>query len=137
LLNAQNADSNVILYGDYGANLIGHGFIANTSKVHTQGPAIKAFLTAYQRGLQYTRDHMAESCQFFVDTGVIGFTNAMCVEELKGWLPLLSMPETQGKPFGWNSDTIWQQTVASLQKYGNTPAKALTEYYTNEFLPSL
>jgi NitT/TauT family transport system substrate-binding protein len=135
LLTAAHQEANVILYGDFGANLIGHGFIANRDKVASQGPAIKAFLTAFDRGLRYTREHMDSACQIYLDTKVIGFTLSMCEQELNGWLPLLSMRETRGKPVGWNSSALWRQTLDRLKQYGGVPVKPSTAYYTNDYVP--
>lgn len=136
LLTEKGRKSNFLLYGDHGANLLGHGFVANEAKVDEQGSEIRRFLKAYNRGLQYTKQHMDEACQVFLDTGVIGFTMAMCKQELNGWLPLLTTPQTEGKPIGWSSKTLWRETVDRLQKYGDIPSKPLTTYYTNAYVPS-
>jgi NitT/TauT family transport system substrate-binding protein len=136
LLTEQKQESNVILYGDYGANLIGHGMVANSTTLASKGPAIKAFLTGLKRGLEDTQKDVKAACQVFLDTKVIGFTLEMCVQELDGWFPLLTMPETKGKPFGYNSDEIWAGTMEKLETYGDVKHQDRSKYYTNAYLPN-
>jgi NitT/TauT family transport system substrate-binding protein len=128
-------ESYVMLYSDFGANMIGHGWVANATKLPSQGKAIKAFLAAYNKGLADTKANPKETCQIFLDTKVIEFTMAMCLEAQEGWFPLPNHPESAGKTVGYNPPKLWQESVERIAKFADIPAKPMTAYYTNDYLP--
>lgn len=135
LLGEKDVESNQVLFADHGVNVIGHGFIANKETVAGQSDAIERFLRAYERGFQDTFADVDAACQVFLDTGVTGYALGSCKSQLEGWSELFTHPSTEGKPFGWNSEEVWQETIDTLAatKMIEEPGQ-VSDYYTNDLL---
>jgi len=135
LLEEKDIESNQVLFASHGANVIGDGFIVNRNKADDNAEGIRRFLAAYERGFQDTFANVDEACQIFLDTGVTGYTVESCKSQLVGWQELFSHPSVAGKPFGWNSDEVWRDTldILTATKMIEDPAP-VSDYYTNAYL---
>jgi hypothetical protein len=47
---------------------------------------------------------------------------------------LVESTNTKRQKLGWNSETNWQSTLATLHEYADAPGgKTLADFYTNDF----
>lgn len=135
LIKSKGGDPRELLAANFNANVIGHGWVANAKVSAQDGPRITEFLAAYHEALDATFKDVKAACKIFLDSGVVGYTASLCEDQLNGWHELLTDPAVDGKPWGYNADSLWQQSLDVLVKYQNVTALSLPTYYTNAYLP--
>jgi NitT/TauT family transport system substrate-binding protein len=119
-------------YSDYGANHIGYGLIANNDYLKQNPDIAKRFLQASLKGYEYAFNNIDESIEIYKKVSGLDQSEDFVRENLLGYQSLFESENTEGKPFGWNSEKNWRDTVDMLVKYGGITKKPIKEYFTNE-----
>lgn len=127
-----------LVFGDYQANTIGYGLIANESFISAQPERIKRFVAACLEGYVYTDANMDEAIAIYKKISMTEQSDATVHKILKGFIDLIKSGATEGKPFtGVNDASVWGSTLDILSAYGGlTSTKDQSEYWTNDFVGS-
>ncbi len=120
---------------DFGINTLGHGIVVNQGTVSGSPDTIRKFLEGSTKGWQDSlKDPKAA-----IDAMLKAFPQANREFLEQGFDIVRASTATEhskGKIVGWQALEDWQQTVDLLTQYGGlTGGPAVTDYFTNEFLP--
>lgn len=133
-LGANPAAKFISMY-DLGLQLQGMSVVAHNDKIANQPDVVRAFVAASAEGWKYALENKEEAAEIAVKYFPEAQQERM-LEGLKLDEDFLTTPNTEGKPFGWMSDTDWQVTVDVMHKYGGLENPLpLSEYFTNDFVP--
>ncbi len=131
-----NPDVRIRLYADWGVNTLGNGYLVHERTLAERPETVRGFVRATIRGW---KDAQADP-----QAGIAAMLRQFPTTNqdfLVAGLPMVFehfySDDTQGRPLGWMSERVWQETVNILREYGgmegNPPLSAL---YTNEFVPT-
>jgi NitT/TauT family transport system substrate-binding protein len=127
---AQNKNTKITLFSDWGLNILGNGYFVTTSTLEQKPEMVRAFLRATLRGW---KDAMADP-----KAGVEALMKAY--PETNREFAELGLPmvfehmhsdATKGKPLGWMAEEDWKVTLEVMKGAGlegNAPA---SKYYRN------
>lgn len=125
-----------INFGDYEANTIGYGLIANTDYIKSQPDRIRRFIAAALEGYRYTDGHIDEAIAIYKQVSKTEQANSTIRDILTGFLALIKSGATGGDAYtGVNQPAVWKGTLEILTRYGGlSSSKDQSEYWTNDFL---
>jgi NitT/TauT family transport system substrate-binding protein len=134
---SQGKPSRVVLYADFGINLLDHGFIASDDYIKAQKPMITALLRAYQKALDDTIAHPDQACAVVVkNVPLNSLSQDLCMKQITAWLALLDSNASKNNRWGWNDPAVWQNTYDFLQKYDKVETvNSVESLYTDAMLP--
>lgn len=126
-----------LLFGDFGANSIGYGLIANTEFIANHPDRIERFVAAALKGYEYTDANIDEAIDIYKDVSQTGQADETVRKVLTGFLDLIKSGPDAKNPFsGHNDPDVWRSTIDILSRFGGLESdKDQQEYWTNEFLP--
>src|SRR5699024_4950629 len=113
-LRSEGEETDSLIFSDYGANAIGNGFIANDEFLENNPEIVEKFLQATFKAIDYTYDNLDESIQIFIDRTDYTQSADFIQENLEGVKELRDNKDTKDKPFGWNSEEVWEETLNIL-----------------------
>lgn len=135
-LAERERNSSSILFGDYGANSIGFGFIANNKYLEKEPEKVRLFLEATYKAYEYTYDNLDESIDLFIDKVDLADSHEFIKQNLISLRELYYSDNTKDKQLGWNSEENWKETLDLLEEFGGMKEqKQIDKYFTNEYLP--
>jgi len=136
LAQGHGKDMQIMRVADWGVNALSLAIVVNTKLINEHPDVVRAFVAASLRGLREARENPEMGWKTVVKhkpevdakLAQIGLENT---------LPLLTTPNTKGKPLGWMSDKDWDATIDFLATYmGLGQKQPLDTYYTNAFIPA-
>jgi len=136
-LEDQGAKVYYFKYGDFGANTLSNGIIANTDFLSQKGDLAKKFVRAIAKGWVEAQKYPEEAVEaIFKSRPEFRDKKKVLLRQLELTFPLLSTPNTKGKPLGWMAKKDWEQTQEILTKYtGLQKAIPVEQYFTNDYIP--
>jgi NitT/TauT family transport system substrate-binding protein len=134
LVRGKGKEAEVMMLSDYGVDLIGFGFAANTTFLAQHPDAVRKFLAATKRGFALAAADPTAACRFIQQKVLIPGTVEKCVDYYTGLLKL-SQSGTDPK-WGWQSEDEWERLLATLDSVGELHGKkSAKDFYTNDFVP--
>jgi NitT/TauT family transport system substrate-binding protein len=125
-----------ITFAELGVTLLGNGIIANAETIQHRPEEVRSFVSASLAAWEFAEKN-PEIANDIVTKLYPQLDPEISLNQLKQTLRMLHTPNTQTLPLGFEVDSDWQQTLDVLTKYGGlTTTKSLSDYYTNQFLPS-
>lgn len=126
-----------LLFGDFNANSIGYGLIANEKFLTEHPERVSKFTAAALKGYEYTDANFDEAIEIYKKVSRSGQTDETVKKILAGYLDLIKSSRSEGAPFsGVNDPEVWQGTLEILSKYGGlTTDKSQQDFWTNAYLP--
>lgn len=126
-----------LVFGDYQANSIGYGLIANEEFIANHPDRIKRFVAAALKGYEYTDANIDEAIDIYKDVSQTGQADETVRKVLTGFLDLIkSGPDAENPYSGRNEPEVWRSTIDILTRFGGLESeKDQQEYWTNELLP--
>jgi NitT/TauT family transport system substrate-binding protein len=125
----------IMLYADYGVNVLGHGLLTSADTLQNRPDTVKRFLAGSIRGI----DEAVAAPEAALDAMVKYRPDAkrdLLLAQFKGMGAHLHTSHTEGKPTGWQATDDWQQSIDLLLKYMGLKKKLdPTDLFTNSFLP--
>lgn len=125
-------------FASWGVPGLSLGITVNTSYLASHKSLVQAFVRASQKSFVYAATHEAQSIA--AEKQIAGTTPPGAIGMLKLLFANSSTANSKGHPFGWMSKTDWNNTLSVVNKYFGGKSKALSDYYTNQFVdggPSL
>ena len=89
---------------------------------------------AVQRGAKYTAEHPEDQPRSWQVCFRILFRRMWAIAQVKATVELFHTPNTEGKPYGWQSDEDWENTIALM--YDNGGIETRLENAT-DYLPTI
>jgi len=130
--------STAIEFSDYGFVLPGYGMYVHEDTLKTKRETIQKVIDVTREAwAMIIKDGGAEECADLLmkqrpDAKLI---RDQLIEQLKLQVPYFYTKATEGKPFGWQADDDWSQTVKNLEQAKLIPAGSKpSDYYTNDFI---
>jgi NitT/TauT family transport system substrate-binding protein len=131
---AQNKNTKITLFSDWGLNILGNGYFVSTSTLEQKPELVRAFLRATMRGWKEAiadpRAGVAvlmkaypETNREFAELGL-----PMVVEHMHS-------EATKGKPLGWMAEEDWRGTLAVMKGAGLEGNAPPSTYYRNLIEP--
>lgn len=135
-LKATQPDLQATLYPQLGVNVLSFGLVTSDDMITQHPDQVRAMVKAVSQGWTAAQqDPKAAS-----EAAAQAFPNVkpdIELAQLQETLKLLHTPASEGHPLGWMAEKDWRQTIDLMHRYGGlNPVKPLSDYYTNEFLPS-
>lgn len=126
-----------LLFGDFQANSIGYGLIANETFLAEHPERVRKFVAATLKGYEYTDANFDEAIQIYKEVSRSGQAEETVRKVLAGYLDLIKSSRPEGAPFsGTNEPEVWEGTLEILSKYGGLSTdKSQQDFWTNEYLP--
>jgi len=126
-----------LLFGDFQANSIGYGLIANETFIAEHPERIRKFVAAAMKGYEYTDANIDEAIEIYKKVSQSGQADETVRKVLTGFLDLIKSSRPVDAPFsGINDPKVWEGTLEILSKYGGLSTdKDQQDFWTNEFLP--
>jgi NitT/TauT family transport system substrate-binding protein len=132
---AAGQEGTILLYGDYGLRVVGHGIIANVDTIKERPELVRAFIQASLKGWDDTRKNADGAIDIFVSNNPEKNRDT-ARRALQGTLGLLESESTRGKPLGFQSEADWQSTLEILAATGLASLPAVDQVFTNDFVPA-
>ena len=130
--------SSAIEFSDYGFVLPGYGMYVHEDTLKAKRDTIQKVVDATREAwAMINKDGGAEECADLLikqrpDAKLV---RDQLIEQIKLQIPYFTTKATEGKPFGWQAEEDWTQTVKNLEQAKLVPAGSKTsDYFTNEFI---
>jgi NitT/TauT family transport system substrate-binding protein len=131
---AQNKDTKITLFSDWGLNILGNGYFVTTTTLEQKPELVRAFLRATMKGWKDTiADPKAgvavlmkaypETNREFAELGL-----PMVIEHM-------SSDATRGKPLGWMAEDDWKGTLEVMKGAGLEGNSPPSKFYRNLIEP--
>ena len=127
-----------MVFGDFDANTIGYGLVANEEFIANHPDRIERFVQAALRGYAYTDANMDEAIAIYKEVSDTEQSEETIHRILSGFLNLIKAGRSgEENPYsGLNREADWSSTLEVLSNYGGlTSDKDQADYWTNEFVP--
>jgi NitT/TauT family transport system substrate-binding protein len=130
--------SDGILLASVGLNIPSYGLVVANRTLETREDALRRFVPVVTKAWDYIyKDKINEGVDAIVKQRP---NEKLDVEILRQQIieyrPFFFTEATKGKPFGWQSDVDWKNTIDVLEKTKSIPAGSKpSDYYTNKFVP--
>ena len=131
---ARLPDVKYVPYAKYGVIAYGIGLIVRNETIEKDPDLVRKFVTATRMGWEAAAKDpdaaVAASLKLYPD---------LSPQQLRDGLRIsldeqIHTPATKGHPIGWTDEGDWRKTLEVLQKYSGITPKALSAYYTNQFI---
>lgn len=125
-----------IQWSDY-MTLYGSGILTTNSFISQHPDVIRAFLAGYTYGLEYMLSNPSNATTIITKAVPTADFNST-MSRIQAYVQLkLAGPAVQGQPYGWMTDSGWNDTISISQQYlgisgGLTPSGV----YTDDFIAS-
>jgi NitT/TauT family transport system substrate-binding protein len=127
---AQNKNTKITLFSDWGLNILGNGYFVSTSTLEQKPELVRAFLRATVRGwkeaiadpkagVEALMKAYPETNREFAELGL-----PMVVEHMHS-------EATKGKPLGWMAEEDWKVTLEVMKGAGLEGNAPPSKYYRN------
>jgi NitT/TauT family transport system substrate-binding protein len=126
-------EGGILLMGDYGVTVVGHGIIANNETIADKPALVRGFVDASLRAWDDTRKNPDEAIDVFRQS-VPEKSREIARAALVGTLPLLESEGTRGRPLGFQSESDWDSTLQAIALAGLTSLPRADQVFTNEFI---
>jgi ABC-type nitrate/sulfonate/bicarbonate transport system substrate-binding protein len=122
------------LFADYDAWAAGQAIIVNNDFAAEQPDAVRGFLEAYRRGMDWALKNEADAIDLVVES-YPDLTEEIVSVELPALLKFWTSPDSEANGLLWSDDALWQRTYDMLLEYGFVEQEFdVKETYTNEYL---
>lgn len=127
---AQNRNTKITLFSDWGLNILGNGYIVSTATLEQKPDLVRGFLRATMRGWNDTiadpKAGVAALMRAFPETNR---------EFAELGLPMvfehMHSDATRGKPLGWMAEEDWRVTLEVMKGAGLEGHASPSVYYRN------
>ncbi|MGE0724309.1 MAG: ABC transporter substrate-binding protein [Alphaproteobacteria bacterium] len=134
IVRGAGKEPSILHVSDYGATLLGFGFVGNESFLKAKPEAAKKFLAATRKGFELGASDPKAACQFIQAKVLIPGSLEQCVDYYTGLIALSQSPKD--KDWGRQSEKEWAGLIETLSSVGEIKTdKKPSEFYTNDFLP--
>ena len=126
----QNKDAKITLFSDWGLNILGNGYLVQTSLLEQKPEMVRGFLRATLRGW---KDTIADQ-KAGINALMAAFpdTNRQFVElGLPMVIEHMQSDATRGKPLGWMAEDDWKATLDVMKGAGLEGSAPPTRFYRN------
>ena len=132
---SEGQEFNVLKYGDFGLDLYGNGLVVSKVFSEENPDAVRAFIEATLRGINYTFENPNEAAEIVAKSAP-----GQSAESLITYIPpsqeLVVTPDTQANGLGTMTDERWTATEELLLEYaGQENSVSLEELFSSEYLP--
>lgn len=133
-LQAAGAKAAALDWADWGLDLMNIGTVTNRRTIEQDPKLVAAFVQATLHGWADAAKDPAAAAAALLK--YYPKENAQVVRaSVEQEIPLMTSPETQGHPLGWQSATLWDKTLAILSQSGQLKKHLpLASIYTNQFV---
>jgi NitT/TauT family transport system substrate-binding protein len=124
------------LFADYDAWAAGQAIIVNDQFAADHPDAVRGFVEAYGKGMAWALENEADAIDLVVESYPDLGRDIVAVE-LPALLKFWTSPDTDEHGLLYSGDEVWQRTYDMMREYGFLNEDyAVTEVYTNDFLPN-
>ena len=124
----------ILLLSDYGAPLLGFGFVGNETFLKAKPEATKRFLAATRKGFEVAFADPKASCILIQSKVLIPGSVEQCVDYFGGLIELSQSPKDAS--WGKQSDAQWIKLIDTLTGVGEIKTdKKPADFFTNAYLP--
>lgn len=135
VIKAQGRTPSVILYADYGVNVLGHGLVTTIDVIKSRPAVVQGFVAASIRGIEEALNDPQAAVDAMLKYRQ-DLNRDLLTEQLKGLRAHLHTKNSVRMPTGRFSRADWAATVDLLVKYmGIKRSVAIDELFTNDFIP--
>ncbi|MBL8702666.1 MAG: ABC transporter substrate-binding protein [Alphaproteobacteria bacterium] len=121
----------IVRFADYGANSQSVSLLTSLDMIKNRPDTVRRFVAATTRSWQAAMKE-PEAAVDAAMKAKPGMDRANLLAQLKASLTLIESAENKGKPFGWGSDALWEQTMDLMKTYRelktDVPTKAHYDY---------
>jgi NitT/TauT family transport system substrate-binding protein len=125
---------NVQYYGDFGVSGLSSGIIVNPNTIEERPEVVTKFVAGLQKGYELCRDDPEAAVDNLVEQFPDAVTRDQALAATDIVVGLLHTENSEGEPIGAINATDAEETLATLEKYGDLPeVEPLDTYYTDQF----
>jgi NitT/TauT family transport system substrate-binding protein len=139
IIEAQGAKVNIMLFADYGVNLLSNGLIVSDSVLRQNRELVRRFVRATHRSWveAVTPAKQEEAVTAMVRMNPeVQDKKPLFLRQLALTSERLHTEASKGKPIGWTAREDWENAQRILLEAGQIrDAVPIDTYYTNEFIP--
>jgi NitT/TauT family transport system substrate-binding protein len=122
------------LFADYNAWAAGQTIIVNNAFASTHPDAVRGFVDAYRKGMQWALDNQAAAIDLVV-ASYKDLKKEIVSIELPALQKFWTSPDTDKNGLLYNGKEVWQRTYDMMRDYGFLKQEFdVTKTYTNEYL---
>jgi NitT/TauT family transport system substrate-binding protein len=138
-LNIQSRSNNgavMLRYANFGVQTIANSVVTTTDTISTKPELVRRFVRATLKGWTEAQKDPQGVVSALQKRFPDGPKPELALQQLTESFKLLDSPLTPGTRIGFQSDADWNAMLDILVQYSKlSPRKALSDYFTNEFLP--
>ena len=124
---------NVLKMSDYGMSVLGAGFMTSDAEIKERSDVLKRLIQATNRGFEDARRNPEEAAAIMMKAYKVPADKGVLVQQIKATVEAATV--TPGRPLGWQTDEMWQNTLDLLVQSGSIKEKRpVADYYTNALL---
>lgn len=126
----------VIRFADIGVNTLSVSTFTTASLIKTNPDLVRRFVHASSKSWKaaIADPNAAVEAAAKAKPGV---NKEILLGQLKAVISLIDSPENKGKPYGWASPKLWEETVDIMKKYRELKTDVpVTDHYNYSFLPN-
>jgi NitT/TauT family transport system substrate-binding protein len=129
----QGYDVNMLLFADYGVNILDYGIATSTSLMSRKPDLVRRFTTAAIKSFTYGSANVEEAVQVG-KSRFPEYDTKLAARQLEFQKTLYGDSAKEGKPIGWVSTETWQNSLNVLSKYSGLKNTDPSAYFTNDFI---
>jgi NitT/TauT family transport system substrate-binding protein len=122
-----------ISYAEWGVPNLAYGLIANNDFLKKNPDAVRRFVEASLRGVDYAYSNIGEAVDLFIQKSGSTQSRNYHIGLMEYYKKAFHTPNTEGKPIGWMSEEDWKGMLEALGAPADKPASS---YFTNQFIPT-
>ena len=127
------AKFNVMKVTDFGLNVLGSSMYVSNAFAEQNPDAVKKLLRAIAKGYRDAMANPQEAAKIMEKHMAVPEHPEVLEQQVVATVVTTNAPA--GQPIGWQTETDWQANLSLLKETGGiTDVKALSTYYTNQYL---
>ncbi len=130
-LEAKGMKPAILRFADWGANSQSVSVLTSLDMIKNKPDTVRRFVAATTRSWQAAMKEPEAAIDAAMKAKP-GMDRANLLAQLKASLGLIESAENKGKPFGWGSEALWDQTMDLMKTYRelktDVPTKAHYDY---------
>jgi NitT/TauT family transport system substrate-binding protein len=107
-----------LLFSDFGVKMADMGIVTSENAIKTKSGAIKGFVAVMSRAYQAVLDGSAEEAAnaLALARPDLNLNVPLAARIFRAYRGNFNVPATEGKPVGFISDTVWNETIETLKR---------------------
>lgn len=136
-LAERDRPASLVLAEQAGISYPSYGYFSTESVIEGKEDILRRFLATQTRAFQYIYDgHVDEAVAAIISQRAdLKLNPEILKSQIELYRPFFTTPNTEGKPFGWQSEDDWANTIKSMVEAGVLgDGFKPQDFYTNAFI---